>query len=58
MDSAKRIADRIAMIHEGKIVWVGDVAKIEDSGNDIVDQFIHGRVDGPMSAALLGTPAA
>lgn len=58
MDSARRIADRIAMIHDGKIVWVGDVAKLDDSGNDIVDQFIHGRVDGPMSAALLGSPAA
>ena len=58
MDSARRIADRIAMIHDGRIVWAGDVAKLDDSGNDIVDQFIHGRVDGPMSAALLGSPAA
>jgi len=58
MDSARRIADRIAMIHDGRIVWVGDVAKLDDSGNDIVDQFIHGRVNGPMSAALLGSPVA
>jgi phospholipid/cholesterol/gamma-HCH transport system ATP-binding protein len=58
MDSARRIADRIAMIHDGRIVWVGDVAKLDDSGNDIVDQFIHGRVNGSMSAALLGSPVA
>ena len=58
MDSARRIADRIAMIHDGRIVWAGDVAKLDDSGNDIVDQFIHGRVNGPMSAALLGSPVA
>lgn len=58
MESARRIADRIAMIHDGQIAWVGDVDKIESSGNAIVDQFIHGRIDGPMSASLLGTPAA
>lgn len=58
MESARRIADRVAMIHDGKIAWIGDVDKIDASGNEIVDQFIHGRVEGPMSAALLGTPAA
>lgn len=58
MESARRIADRVAMIHDGKIAWIGDVDKIDASGNEIVDQFIHGRVEGPMSEALLGTPAA
>jgi phospholipid/cholesterol/gamma-HCH transport system ATP-binding protein len=49
MESARRIGDRIAMIYEGKTVWVGPVGEVEDSGNEIVDQFIHGRIEGPMT---------
>lgn len=52
MESARRIGDRIAMIYEGKIVWVGDVAEIDRSGNDFIDQFIHGRVEGPMAGLI------
>ena len=48
MESARRIGDRIAMIYEGKVVWVGGVDAIGDSGNEVVDQFIHGRVEGPI----------
>ena len=58
IESARRIADKVAMIHQGKIAWVGDVDKIDVSGNEIVEQFIHGHLDGPMSHALIGTPAA
>jgi phospholipid/cholesterol/gamma-HCH transport system ATP-binding protein len=46
--SARKIADRVAMIHQGKIVWQGPVALLADSGNPYVDQFIHGRADGPI----------
>lgn len=49
MESARRIADRIAMIYEGRMIWVGDVDEIDDSGNEIVDQFIHGRIEGPIT---------
>ena len=48
MDSARTIADRIAMIYEGKIVWAGPVSDIQHSGNAIVEQFIEGRIDGPI----------
>jgi phospholipid/cholesterol/gamma-HCH transport system ATP-binding protein len=48
MASARKIADRIAMLHQGKIIWQGPVASIDSSGNDYVDQFIHGRADGPI----------
>ena len=48
MSSARKIADSIAMIYEGRIVWTGPVAEIDRSGNDIVDQFIHGRTEGPI----------
>ena len=44
MDSARRIADRIAMIHSGKIIWVDNAEKIDNSGNQIVDQFVKGLV--------------
>lgn len=57
MESARRIADRVAMIYEGRIVWVGDVATINNSGNEIVDQFIHGRVDGPITIGAAGVGA-
>ena len=45
---------RIAMIYEGKIVWVGDVDRIDSSDNEYVDQFINGSIDGPMSALIAG----
>jgi phospholipid/cholesterol/gamma-HCH transport system ATP-binding protein len=48
MASARKIADDIAMIHEGKIIWRGAASTIEQSGNAYVDQFIHGRADGPI----------
>ena len=48
MTSARKIADRIAMLHEGRIVWHGPAAAIDDSGNPFVDQFVHGRADGPI----------
>lgn len=48
MASAKKIADRIAMIYQGKIVWQGDVNSIEKTDNPYVQQFIHGRTQGPI----------
>lgn len=49
MHSARKIADHIAMIYEGKIIWHGPVADLDHSGNPYVDQFIHGRADGPIT---------
>jgi phospholipid/cholesterol/gamma-HCH transport system ATP-binding protein len=48
MASARKIADRIAMLHKGKIIWQGPVGEIDHSGNPYVDQFIHGRAEGPI----------
>ena len=48
MGSVRKIADYVAMIHEGKIVWHGAVADLDHSGNEYVDQFINGRADGPI----------
>ena len=49
MTSARKIADHIAMIYEGKIIWNGPVQELHDSKNSHVDQFIHGRADGPIT---------
>jgi phospholipid/cholesterol/gamma-HCH transport system ATP-binding protein len=48
MTSARKISDRIAMLYKGKIVWHGPTAQIDASGNPFVDQFIHGRAEGPI----------
>jgi len=48
MVSARKIADRIAMLHRGRIVWNGSAAEIDCSGNPYVDQFINGRAEGPI----------
>jgi len=52
MASARKIADRIAMLYEGKIIWQGPVADIDHSGNEYVDQFINGRAEGPIQMAV------
>jgi len=48
MASARTIAHRIAMLHQGRIIWTGPVETIDRSGNPYVDQFIHGRAEGPI----------
>ena len=52
MASAKRIGDRAAMIHKGRIVWEGEAARLTDSGNAMVEQFTHGRREGPIQMEL------
>jgi len=48
MHSARRIADKIAMLYEGRIIWFGDVKDMYSSGNAYLDQFIHGKAEGPI----------
>ena len=49
MASARKIADHVAMIHEGRIIWYGKVSELDHSGNPYVEQFIHGRAEGPIT---------
>lgn len=49
MASARKIADRVAMLYKGKLIWVGPIAEIDRSGNPYVEQFIHGRAEGPIT---------
>jgi phospholipid/cholesterol/gamma-HCH transport system ATP-binding protein len=53
MASARKIADDIAMIHKGQIIWQGEANKVNTSGNPYVDQFIHGRAEGPIQMDVL-----
>ena len=50
MTSVRAIADNVAMLHDGVIKWTGPVARMDDSGDPYLDQFIHGRAEGPIAA--------
>jgi phospholipid/cholesterol/gamma-HCH transport system ATP-binding protein len=49
MASARKIAHRVAMLYQGKIVWIGPRDRLYDSGNPYVDQFVQGRAEGPIT---------
>lgn len=53
MASVRKIADHVAMLYEGKIIWHGKKDDVDHSENAYVDQFIHGRADGPIQMELL-----
>lgn len=53
MASARKIADKVAMIYKGKIIWSGTRDEVDNSGNDYVDQFINGRAEGPIQMEVL-----
>ena len=40
------------MIYAGRFIWSGPVSEIDRSGNEYVDQFIHGRAEGPIQMAV------
>ncbi|MBY9065311.1 ATP-binding cassette domain-containing protein [Hyphomonas sp. WL0036] len=52
MASATKIADEIAMLFEGRIIWRGAAKDVYSSGNDYVDQFVNGRAEGPIQPAI------
>jgi phospholipid/cholesterol/gamma-HCH transport system ATP-binding protein len=52
MASARRIGDQAAMILKGKIIWRGPAAELMSSGNPSVEQFTHGRREGPIEMEL------
>lgn len=49
MASAQRIGDDIAMLQQGQIIWRGPAKLVRESGNEYVDQFVHGRAEGPIT---------
>ena len=50
ISSVRAIADRVAMLHNGVIQWTGTVAEMDATSDAYVDQFIHGRADGPIES--------
>jgi phospholipid/cholesterol/gamma-HCH transport system ATP-binding protein len=52
MASARRIGDAAAMLFAGKIIWSGPATGLMESGNPMVDQFTHGRREGPIQMEL------
>jgi phospholipid/cholesterol/gamma-HCH transport system ATP-binding protein len=50
ISSVRKIADRVAMLHEGKIIWQGSVKEMDKTSNEFVNQFINGHSDGPIYA--------
>ena len=51
MASVRRIADKVAMVHNGTIIWCGPASQMDDTGIAEVDQFVHGHADGPLTRA-------
>lgn len=52
MASVRKIADEVAMLHEGRIIWRGPVSALDNSGNAHIDQFVNGRAEGPIQPAI------
>jgi len=50
MSSVRAIADRVAMLHEGVIQWTGPVAQMDTAADPYLQQFIHGRAEGPIAS--------
>lgn len=48
MASARKVAHRVAMLHEGRIIWQGPRERLYDCGNPYVDQFVQGKAEGPI----------
>ena len=48
MASARKIADKIAMLYRGKIIWVGLVEDLDTADNSFLQQFIRGDAEGPI----------
>lgn len=52
MASARKIADRIAMLYKGKIIWQGTVKEMDKTNNEYVKQFINGCSQGPIKVEV------
>ncbi|MSU88982.1 ATP-binding cassette domain-containing protein [Rhodobacteraceae bacterium 2CG4] len=50
MSSVRAIADKVAMLHDGKVRWTGPVGEMETSGDPYLTQFITGSAEGPIEA--------
>jgi phospholipid/cholesterol/gamma-HCH transport system ATP-binding protein len=51
MASVRKIADEVAMLYDGAIIWKGPAGEIDRSGNEYVGQFVSGHAEGPIKVA-------
>ncbi|MBI3014090.1 MAG: ABC transporter ATP-binding protein [Candidatus Tectomicrobia bacterium] len=49
IEGSYKIGTRIAMLHQGKIIEIGTPSQIQTSENPVVQQFIQGRAEGPIT---------
>lgn len=49
MTSIRAISDEVAMIYDGQITWKGPTTKMDDTDNAVLDQFVHGYAEGPLT---------
>ena len=52
MVGARKISDRVAMLHEGRLIWIGPTADLDNSRNAYVDQFVNKRPEGPIQMRI------
>ncbi len=50
MTSVRAIADSVAMLHDGRVRWSGPIAEMDGADDPFLQQFIHGRAEGPIAA--------
>jgi phospholipid/cholesterol/gamma-HCH transport system ATP-binding protein len=50
MTSVRAIADKVAMLHGGKVRWTGPISEMDATSDPYVQQFIHGRAEGPIES--------
>ena len=50
MSSVRAIADKVIMLHNGRVQWFGDIKELEKSQNPYLNQFLKGNAEGPIEA--------
>lgn len=48
MEATLRIADKVAMLHEGRVIFEGTAADVRSTDHPVVRQFVEGRLEGPI----------
>ena len=49
INSLRKIADRVGLLHNGKLIWTGTVKEMDTTKNPYVHQFINGLPEGPFT---------
>ena len=57
MASVRRIADKVAMLHNGVIIWAGPASKLNESSVPEVNQFVNGLAEGPLTSDWINDQA-